>query len=109
VIADAQHVYVTLAHEDSVAVITPDGREIERQIALTPFSGAEYQDAQGRPLRGVMPMGLAQDAKRLYVTEAGVNAVAVIDKDSGRVLGHLNTGWYPAAAALAPDRQRSTS
>ena len=106
VIAGGPHVYVTLAHEDSVVVITTNGRQIEQQIALTPFSGAEYQDSQGRPLRGVMPMGLAQDAKQLYVTEAGVNAVAVIDKDSGRLLGHLNTGWYPAAAALAPDRQK---
>jgi hypothetical protein len=40
------------------------------------------------------------------VAEAGVNAVAVIDKDSGRVLGHLNTGWFPAAVALAPNREK---
>jgi YVTN family beta-propeller protein len=106
VIAGAQHVYATLAHEDSVAVITPDGREIQRQIELSPFSGAAFQDGKGRPLRGVMPIGLAQDAKRLYVAEAGVNAVAVIDKDSGRVVGHLNTGWYPAAVALAPNQEK---
>ncbi len=106
VIADTQHVYVTLAHEDSVAVITPDGREIQRQIALTPFSGPAFQDSKGRPLRGVMPMGLAQDTKRLYVAEAGVNAVAVIDKKSGRVLGHVNTGWFPAALAIAPNLER---
>lgn len=106
VIADSQHVYVTLAHEDSLAVITPDGREIEELIALTPFSGPAFEDGKGRPLRGVMPLGLAQDAERLYVTEAGVNAVAVIDKESGRVLGHVNTGWYPAALALAPDHDR---
>jgi YVTN family beta-propeller protein len=102
VIADSQHVYVTLSHEDSLAVITPDGREIQRLIALTPFSGRSFEDGKGRPLRGVMPLGLAQDAKRLYVTEAGINAVAVIDKESGRIIGHLNTGWYPAAVALAP-------
>jgi YVTN family beta-propeller protein len=53
-----------------------------------------------------MPLGLAQDMKRLYVAEAGVNAVGVIDKESGRVIGHLNTGWYPAAVALAPNRER---
>jgi len=105
VIADSQHVYVTLAHEDALAAITPDGREIQKLIALTPFSGPGFEDSKGRPLRGVMPLGLAQDVKRLYVTEAGVNAVAMIDKESGRVLGHLNTGWYPAAVALAPDRE----
>jgi YVTN family beta-propeller protein len=106
VIADARHVYVTLAHEDSVAVVSPDGRELERQIALTPFSGAEFQDRRGRPLRGVMPVGLAQDASRLYVTEAGINALAAIDKESGRVLGHIGTGWFPAAAALSPDQAK---
>ena len=111
VIADERHVYVTLSHEDSVAVVTSDGRALEREIALTPFSGAafhdgSFQDKQGRSLRGVMPMGLAEDANRLYVTEAGINAVAVIDKQSARVLGHVNTGWYPAAIAVAPDAKK---
>ena len=105
VIADGQHVYVTLAHEDSVAVIEPDGRAVQSEIALTPFSGADSQDGKGRPLRGVMPMGLAQDAKRLYVTEAGVNAVAVIDKESSACWGTSTTGWYPAAVALSPDQR----
>jgi YVTN family beta-propeller protein len=106
VIADALHVYVTLAHADSVAVIAPDGAAVQRQIPLTPFSEAGFQDSKGRPLRGVMPVGLAQDSQRLYVTEAGINAVAVIDKESGRVLGHIGTGWYPAAAALSPNQKQ---
>ncbi|HLK19723.1 MAG TPA: beta-propeller fold lactonase family protein, partial [Bryobacteraceae bacterium] len=106
VIADARHVYVTLAHEDGVAVISPDGKTLESQIALTPFSGADFQDRSGRPLRGVMPLGLAQDASRLYVTEAGINAVALIEKESGRVLGHTPTGWLPAAAAVSGDGKK---
>lgn len=106
VIADARHVYVTLAHADSVAVISPDGREIERQIALTPFSGVPFQDRKGRPLRGVMPVGLTKDATHLYVTEAGINAVAAIDPESGRVLGHIGAGWFPAAAALSPNQAK---
>jgi len=106
VIADARHVYVTLAHEDSVAVVSPDGSKLERQIPLTPFSGAGFLDSKGRPLRGVMPLGLAQDATRLYVTEAGINAVAAVDKESGRVLGHIGTGWYPAAVALSLDQTK---
>ena len=105
-IAGRQHVYVTLAHEDSVVAITLDGRQIEQQIALTPFTGPAFEDGKGRPLRGAMPIGLAQDDKRLYVAEAGLNAVAVIDKDSDRVLGHVNTGWFPAAVALAPNREK---
>lgn len=106
VIADAQHAYVTLAHEDSVAVISSDGKTVERQIALTPFSGTEFEDRGGRSLRGVMPLGLAQDASRLYVTEAGINSVALIEKESGRVLGHTPTGWFPAAAAVSGDGKK---
>jgi hypothetical protein len=103
VVADREQVYIGLAHEDVVVVATPDGKEIKRKIPLTPFTGAAFQDAKGRPLRGVMPIGLAEDATRLFVTEAGISAVAVIDKASGKVLGHLPVGWFPAAVALSPD------
>jgi YVTN family beta-propeller protein len=103
VIADKDHVYVTLAHDDAVVVATPDGKKIERQIALTPFSGPAFQDAKGRPLRGIMPVGVTQDATRLFVAEAGINAVAVLDKASGKMRGHLPAGWLPVADALSLD------
>jgi DNA-binding beta-propeller fold protein YncE len=50
-----------------------------------------------------MPAGLALHGDRLYVTEAGINAVAVVDSAAGRVLGHLPVGWYPTAAAVSAD------
>jgi len=106
VIADADHVYVALSHEDSVAVISPDGKTVSRQIALTPFTDAAFRDADGHPLRGVMPVGMAQDAKRLYVTEAGINSLAVIEKNSLRVLGHIGVGWYPTAVAVSPNQEQ---
>jgi YVTN family beta-propeller protein len=106
VIADADHVYVTLSHEDAVAVISLDGHHLLQQIALTPFTEQAFQDSNGRPLRGVMPAGLAQDAKRLYVTEAGINSLAVIEKVSAKVLGHIGVGWYPSAIALSPDQDK---
>jgi len=86
-----------------VVVASKDGKVIQREIPLTPFTGPAFLDSEKRPLRGVMPAGLAQDAKRLFVTEAGINAVAVIDKQSGKVAGHLPAGWYPSAAALSPN------
>ena len=101
--ADAGHVYIALAHEDKVAVVSPDGRKLQDGISLTPFSGPSFQDSARRPLRGVMPVGICGNATRLFVTEAGINAVAVIDKTAGKVLGHVPVGWYPAAAALSPD------
>ncbi len=101
--AGEKHVFVALAHEDAVAVITADGRRLERQIALSPFPGSTFRDASGHPLRGVMPCGLALNGARLYVAEAGINAVAVVDAEEGRVLGHMPVGWYPAAVAVSPD------
>jgi hypothetical protein len=102
-VAGEKNVYVALAHEDAVAVIGADGRSCETQIALSPFTGPEFQDPQGSPLRGVMPSGLALTASRLYVTEAGINALAVIDTSDGRLLGHMPVGWSPSAVVLSPD------
>ena len=96
-------VYVALAHEDAVAVISPDGARIQAQIALTPFPASEFSDRQGHPLRGVMPSGLALRGRRLYVTEAGIDALAIVDVGSRRVLGHLPVGWNPSAVAISPD------
>jgi YVTN family beta-propeller protein len=103
VVAGQDRVYVALAHEDAVAVVEGNGSRLLDEIALSPFSGKDFLDRQGRPLRGVMPAGLALAGKRLYVTEAGINAVAVIDTNANRVLGHLPVGWYPTAAAVSAD------
>jgi YVTN family beta-propeller protein len=104
--ADAQDVFVALAHDDAVAVVSPDGKTLRNQIALSPFHGAEFaefKDRQGRPLRGVMPAAIALGRDRLYVAEAGINAVAVLDRATGSVLGHIPTGWYPAALRVSKD------
>lgn len=103
VAADAQHVYVALAHDDAVAIVSPDGEHLLRTVDLTPFGAPQFRDKEGRLLRGVMPAGLTADAGHLYVAESGINAVGVIDKKSGRVLGHIPVGWYPSALAVSPD------
>jgi YVTN family beta-propeller protein len=106
VIADTEHVYVTLSHEDSVAVLSPDGKTLLQQIALTPFTDTAFRDGDGHTLRGVMPVGMAQDAKRLYVAEAGINSLAVVEKSSLRVLGHIGVGWYPTAVVVSPNQEQ---
>src|SRR5690606_9023467 len=66
---------------------------------------------KAQDLRGMIPFGisLAPDGRRLYVAEAGVNAVAVVDispLDSGgepRVLGHIPTAWFPSRVLPSPD------
>jgi YVTN family beta-propeller protein len=100
---DGTHVYVSLAHDDAIAVIAADGSSVETQIPLSPFAGPQFADSSGRALRGIAPLGLALAPGRLYVAESGIDAVAVIDTTTNRVLGHIPAAWYPAAVALSPD------
>ena len=101
--AGESNVYVAMSHEDEVAVVRVDGKRIEARIALSPFTGSEFVDRAGRPLRGVSPQGLSLRGDRLYVAESGINAVAVINTNSKQVLGQIPGDWYPAAVALSPD------
>jgi YVTN family beta-propeller protein len=101
--AGASSVYVALAHEDAVAVVNAEGNSLQAQISLTPFTGPDFADNRGNPLRGVMPSGLALANNRLYVAEAGINALAVIDTSGNRVLGHLPVGWSPSAVLVSAD------
>ena len=58
-------------------------------------------------MRGVMPLGLAQDATHLYVTESRHERRS---RDRQRIrprAGPYRTGWFPAAAALSPDHAKS--
>ena len=79
--------------------------ECWRQAELSPFTGARFQDREGRPLRGVMPSGLALRDGRVYVAESGIDAVGVLDAASLRVIEHIPVGWNPSAVSLSPDGQ----
>lgn len=98
-------VYVSLAHADQVAKVRADGRQLVAQAELSPFTGARFQDHAGRPLRGVMPSGLAVRDGRVYVAESGIDAVGVIDAASMQVVEHIPAGWNPSAVAFSPDGQ----
>lgn len=107
VAADASAVYVTLGHDDAVVKVSPDGAQVLAQAQLSPFSsaafGSRFNDAHGRPLRGVMPSGVAVRDGRVYVAEASIDAVAVLDAASLQVVEHIPVGWNPTAVALSPD------
>ncbi len=96
-------VYVSLAHQDAVAKISADGARVLAQSPLSPFPTERFEDAQGRPLRGVMPSGLTVRDGRLYVAESGIDAVAVLDARSLKVVEHIPVGWNPSAVDLSPD------
>jgi YVTN family beta-propeller protein len=109
VVADAEAVFVSLAHEDAVAKISADGTKLLAQTELSPFSAERFQgrflDKAGRPLRGVMPSGVALRDGRLYVAESGIDAVGVVDAGSMKLVEHIPAGWNPSAVGISPDGQ----
>lgn len=103
VAADETGVYVSLAHDDAVVKVSLDGQRILAQTPLTPFTGAQFEDVRQRPLRGVMPSGVAVRNGRLFVAESGIDAVAVLNTITMSVIEHIPVGWNPSAVALSPD------
>lgn len=103
VATSADAAYVSLAHDDAVVKVAADGSRVLAQTALSPLTGPRFKDSTGRPLRGVMPSGLAVRDGLLYVAESGIDAVAVIDTSSMSVIEHIPAGWNPSAVALSRD------
>jgi YVTN family beta-propeller protein len=93
--------YVTSATGDTVEAwdLASHRKRWSAPLAPAPYLGH---------LRGVLPFGLAlsPDKRRLFVAESGINALGVLDAATGRVLGHVPTGWYPSGVALSPDGRR---
>ena len=98
VAATDTRVFVSNGNNDTISVIDTAKDAVVQTIRLT-------LDKRLKNLRGTIPFGLAlsPDQKRLFVAEAGVNAVAVIDTHNGRVLGHLPAGWFPSKVAVGRD------
>jgi YVTN family beta-propeller protein len=103
VAATEDAVYVALSHQDSVVKVSPDGSLQLAEAALSPFSERRFRDASGRPLRGVMPSGVAVRGGRVYVAESGIDAVAVLAASDLHLEEHIPVGWNPSAVALSPD------
>jgi hypothetical protein len=62
-------------------------------------------DEAMKHFRGVIPFGLAvsPDEKQLFVAEAGINAIGVINLSSFKVAGHIPTGWFPSKLKISAD------
>jgi len=103
VAATVDAVFVSLAHEDAVAKVSADGTRELGEAELSPFAGAEFEDGEGRPLRGVMPSGLGVRDGRVYVAEAGIDAVGVLDAATMGVVEDIPVGWNPSAVDFSPD------
>jgi len=98
VVSTDQRVFVSNGNNDVISVIDTRGDSVVAEISLVP-------DPRMEGLRGVIPFGLAlsPDGRRLYVAEAGINAVGVVDVETLKVLGHIPVGWFPSKLAVSPD------
>ncbi len=106
VVATEQYVFVSNGNNDCVSVIDVKTSAVVKNIALSP-------DSRLGKLRGVIPFGLALSparnggpAQRLYVAEAGINAVGVIDVPTLSVVGHIPTGWFPSKLKVSLDGRK---
>jgi YVTN family beta-propeller protein len=98
VVATADRVFVSNAHNDSITVIDAKTNSVTGQIDIR-IPGLEN-------MRGVLPIGMAFDEATgwLLVAEAGINAVGVIDtRQTGKVLGHLPAAWFPSRVLIDRD------
>jgi YVTN family beta-propeller protein len=97
-VANHAHVFVSNGTNDCISVISAQTHELVREIFLQP-------DKRLSNLRGIIPFGLAlsPSGDRLFVAEAGINAIAVIDTRSLMVIGHIPVGWFPAKIDVTPD------
>ncbi|HWA82397.1 MAG TPA: alkaline phosphatase family protein, partial [Fimbriimonadaceae bacterium] len=89
--------FVSNANNDTVQIFDPN-LKLLKTIKLSPSPLVAK-------LRGVIPSGMtvSPDGARLFVCESGLNAVAVLDAKSGKVLGHFPSGWFPNSIVMSPD------
>src|SRR5262249_38191099 len=106
--------YVTKSNSDAISLINvgPRGDDDEEDgdsdgvkdfdLSLLHVDGVKPE------VHGTYPNALAvsPDQSRVYVAEAGINAVAVLDTTRPmrpRLLGRIAAGWYPSGLSLSPD------
>jgi YVTN family beta-propeller protein len=96
VLATADRVYVSNGHNDTVSVVDTKKLAVVQTIAIR-APGFES-------LRGALPIGMAMQGKNLLVALAGLNALAVLDTETGKAPGFIPTGWFPTRVAVyGPD------
>jgi DNA-binding beta-propeller fold protein YncE len=98
VVAGKKYVFVSNAAQDSITILDARTNQVKKTVVLEPAVSV-------KGLRGVLPFGMAlsPNEQRLYVACAGINAVAVLDGHTGKVLGYIPTGWFPARVAVGAD------
>jgi YVTN family beta-propeller protein len=97
VYATSDAVFVSNGHNDSITVIDARTQAVTAEIPIR-VPGLEAY-------RGVLPLGLGYHASSgwLFVAEAGLNAVGVIDTKANEVIGHIPVAWFPTRVVVEGD------
>ena len=96
--------YVTKSNSDTLAIMDLQGNKIASiELPLIPASSALTKAAHG-----TYPNALAvsPDNTRVYMAEAGINSVAVLDTHNPAkpmLIGRIPTDWYPTGLVLSAD------
>ncbi len=93
--------YVCNNNNDSIDAISLNDGRSKAHVRITP-------SPLTAKLRGLSPSGMAAspDGRRVYIAESGLNAIAVLDTRSARIVGHIPTAWYPYRLAVSPDGRK---
>ena len=99
--------YVAKANDDSLGIVLVGNNRKLPDFDLSPL---HLTLLDGHKVHGSYPNALAvsPDNTRLYVAEAGLNSVAVLDvvnPTAPKLLGRIPTGWYPTSLSVSPDGQ----
>jgi YVTN family beta-propeller protein len=99
--ATNEYVFVSNGNNDCISVIDTKKDTVVSTIFIKP-------DERLKKFRGIIPFGLAlsPDAQKLFVAEAGINAIGVIDVADKKVIGHIPTGWFPSKLKVSPDGKK---
>ena len=91
-------------NSDSVVIVDTAKDRVVAEIKTTAPAGVL---ANRTGFKGSNPnsLALSPDEKTLYVTNGGINSVAVIaldkDLDDSRVMGLIPTAWYPTSVSVS--------
>lgn len=96
-----RELFVSNGNNDTIEKINLRTHTVTAKARLSPSTLVDT-------IRGVWPAGMAvsPDGANLYVAEMSINAIAVIDTKTMKVLGHIPTAWYPYRVAISPDGRK---
>ena len=105
---DGKLLYVTATNVDLLVVIDTTTLQTVAEVPLNVFETGPL----ATQLQGLYPNSIAvtPDGRRLYVADAGIEAVQVITVDPEArqftPAGFIPAGWYPTAVLLSGDAKR---